>query len=75
MAKIINVASLSKSYGKKRVLDEISFQIEEGSIVGLLGPNGCGKTTLIKILYIMCLQLKKSNLLITFLIYIKICKW
>ncbi len=50
MAKIINVASLSKSYGKKRVLDEISFQIEEGSIVGLLGPNGCGKTTLIKIL-------------------------
>lgn len=50
MANIINVASLKKSYGKKVVLDDISFQIEEGSIVGLLGPNGCGKTTLIKIL-------------------------
>ncbi len=50
MANIINVASLSKSYGRKSVLNDISFQIEEGSIVGLLGPNGCGKTTLIKIL-------------------------
>lgn len=50
MANIINVASLSKSYGRKNVLNDISFQIEEGSIVGLLGPNGCGKTTLIKIL-------------------------
>ena len=50
MAKIINVSSLKKSYGKKLVLDDINFSIEEGSIVGLLGPNGCGKTTLIKIL-------------------------
>ena len=50
MSNIINVKGLRKAYGKKVVLDNISFEIEEGSIVGLLGPNGCGKTTLIKIL-------------------------
>lgn len=50
MANIINVVGLNKSYGKKVVLNDVSFEIEEGSIVGLLGPNGCGKTTLIKIL-------------------------
>ena len=50
MSNIITVASLKKSYGKKVVLDDITFNIEAGSIVGLLGPNGCGKTTLIKIL-------------------------
>ena len=47
---IIHVSSLKKSYGRKTVLDDISFEIAEGSVVGLLGPNGCGKTTLIKIL-------------------------
>lgn len=47
---IINVSSLNKSYGRKIVLDDINFEIQEGSVVGLLGPNGCGKTTLIKIL-------------------------
>ncbi len=50
MSAIIKAQSLKKSYGKKVVLDDVSFEIEEGSIVGLLGPNGCGKTTLIKIL-------------------------
>ncbi len=47
---IIHVSSLKKSYGRKLVLDDINFEIAEGSVVGLLGPNGCGKTTLIKIL-------------------------
>ncbi len=50
MSAIIKAQSLKKSYGKKVVLDDVGFEIEEGSIVGLLGPNGCGKTTLIKIL-------------------------
>lgn len=47
---IIKVRNLSKSYGKNLVLDDISFDLEKGKIIGLLGPNGCGKTTLIKIL-------------------------
>ena len=47
---IIHVSSLKKSYGRKTVLDDVNFEIAEGSVVGLLGPNGCGKTTLIKIL-------------------------
>ncbi|MBQ7296376.1 MAG: ABC transporter ATP-binding protein [Clostridia bacterium] len=50
MSAIIKAQRLKKSYGKKVVLDDVNFEIEEGSIVGLLGPNGCGKTTLIKIL-------------------------
>lgn len=50
MSDIISVKNLSKSYGKKEVINNISFKIKEGQIVGLLGPNGCGKTSLIKIL-------------------------
>lgn len=50
MSNIINVKGLNKAYGKKLVLNDVNFEIEEGAIVGLLGPNGCGKTTLIKIL-------------------------
>ncbi len=47
---IITVSGLKKSYGRKLVLDDISMKIPAGSVIGLLGPNGCGKTTLLKIL-------------------------
>jgi len=47
---IINISSLKKSYGSKVVLDSVSFTAKQGQIIGLLGPNGCGKTTLIKIM-------------------------
>lgn len=50
MSKIINVSDLKKSYGSKQVLKGVSFEAQSGQIIGLLGPNGCGKTTLIKIL-------------------------
>ena len=38
------------SYGRKRVLDNISFELEEGKMFCILGPNGSGKTTLFKII-------------------------
>ena len=47
---IINVKDLSFSYAKKKVIDNISFQVKFGEIITILGPNGGGKTTLIRIL-------------------------
>ena len=48
--KVISVKELTKSYGKKVVLDNISFNINQGEIVAIVGPNGTGKTTLLETL-------------------------
>ena len=48
--ELITCKNLSKDYGAKKALDNVSFQIPAGRIVGLLGSNGSGKTTLIKIM-------------------------
>jgi ABC-2 type transport system ATP-binding protein len=50
MAAIIEVEKLSKSYGSKRGIADVSFQVEEGEVFGFLGPNGAGKTTTIRLL-------------------------
>ena len=48
--ELVNIKNLSKSYGEKKVLDNINLTITNGKIVGLLGKNGAGKTTLIKLI-------------------------
>ena len=48
--KILNIKSLSKSYGSIKALNEVSFSLSEGEYASLLGPNGAGKTTLFQIL-------------------------
>lgn len=50
MAEILQCTDLTKSYGKIRALNSFNLTLESGRIVGLLGPNGSGKTTIIKIL-------------------------
>src|SRR2546422_1392498 len=50
MAAIIEAERLTKSYGGKRGITDVSFQVEEGEVFGFLGPNGAGKTTTIRLL-------------------------
>ena len=50
MSTLVSCNNLIKAYGKKIAVDHVSFEIESGHIVGLLGPNGSGKTTFIKML-------------------------
>ena len=50
MSELLKCENLSKRFGSKNALDNVSLSIEPGKIIGLLGPNGAGKTTLIKII-------------------------
>lgn len=46
----ITVQNISKSYNKIKAVDDVSFQVNEGELFGLIGPDGAGKTTLFRIL-------------------------
>lgn len=50
MAVILNVEHLRKHFGPDPVLSDVTFQVRSGDKIGLVGPNGCGKTTLLNIL-------------------------
>jgi ABC-2 type transport system ATP-binding protein len=47
---ILQIKGISKSYGKIRALNQVSFGVPEGSVFGILGPNGSGKTTMLSII-------------------------
>ncbi len=50
MENILECRSLCKTFGKKQILKDVSFDIKEGDILGFIGPNGAGKTTTIKLI-------------------------
>jgi len=50
MSSLVEIKNLTKKYGAKTAVYDISLNLEGGQIIGLLGPNGSGKTTLIKML-------------------------
>jgi len=50
MKAVIDARDLSKNYGDVKAVDHVNLHVEEGALFGLLGPNGSGKTTMIKML-------------------------
>lgn len=59
MSTILNVDKICKSFGNNKALDNVSFKVKSGQIMGFIGPNGAGKTTAIKV--ILGLQKKDSG--------------
>ncbi|MCC5928610.1 MAG: energy-dependent translational throttle protein EttA [Cyclobacteriaceae bacterium] len=49
-SKVIEVVNVSKAFGEKLLIENLSFSLPQGGIVGIIGPNGAGKTTLFKMI-------------------------
>ena len=47
---MIKVENLSKSFGGKRAVDDVSFEVQPGEVLGFLGPNGAGKSTTMRMI-------------------------
>lgn len=50
VAAVLEIKGLQKSFGKKKIIDDLTFTVNEGEVFGFLGPNGAGKTTTIKVI-------------------------
>ena len=50
MSSLVSARGVSKHFGQVRAVDDVSFDIEQGKILGLIGPNGAGKTTTMRII-------------------------
>ncbi len=48
--RVLEVQSVTKSYGDRTVINDLSFRVPPGGIIGVIGPNGAGKTTLLKLI-------------------------
>lgn len=48
--KILDVNKISKNFGYGQVFKDISFSLNEGESISIVGPNGCGKSTILKII-------------------------
>jgi len=48
--RMLDVHGISRSYGKHVIVDDVSFRVDRGRMLALLGPNGCGKSTTLKVL-------------------------
>ena len=49
-AAVIEARNLTKEYGSKRAVDDLSFTVEPGVVTGFLGPNGSGKSTTMRLI-------------------------
>ncbi|HAL74224.1 MAG TPA: bacitracin ABC transporter ATP-binding protein [Clostridiales bacterium] len=50
MTSVLQITNLEKSFGRRKIIDNISFEVQSGEVFGFLGPNGAGKTTTIKMI-------------------------
>ena len=48
---ILSIRGMSKSFGRNRVLDHINLDVRKGTVMGLMGENGAGKSTMMKCLF------------------------